>query len=84
LTGGVVDTGQDASPVSFTLFINLSPVSFTLLINNTEILPHVVDTGDNSITGVDTGGKFITGVNYLGGKFVAGVNNTGDEYTVHK
>jgi len=36
----------DLSPVSATLVINLSPVSTTQAINHTDILPLVVETGD--------------------------------------
>jgi hypothetical protein len=39
------------------------------------------DTGGKFATSfasvVDTGGKFVNGVNYTSGKFAAGVNNTG-------
>jgi len=45
-----------------------------------RVFPLVIDTGDKFITGVNvSSGEFITGVNDTGDKFIPGVIDTGDE-----
>ncbi len=56
----------------------MPPVSSTPAPNFATSFPSVVDTGGKFVTGVnDTGGKFAAGINDTGGKFATGVNDTG-------